>query len=91
MLGDIAKFIFNKLGSETPWHISAFSGAISWKMQNIPDTPAEKIYQAYEIGKKAGLKYVYAGNLPGNSRENTYCPKCGLQLRETEGEKAGEQ
>ena len=77
MLEKIAKFIFNKLGSETPWHISAFSGAISYKMQDIPDTPIKKIYQAYDIGKKAGLKYVYTGNILDNIRENTYCSNCG--------------
>ncbi len=76
MLGRIAKFIFKELGSETPWHVTAFSGAISWKMQNVSDTSIEKIHKAYDIGKKAGLKYVYAGNIPGNSKENTYCPKC---------------
>lgn len=76
MLENAAGFIFNELGSETPWHVSAFSGEISWKLQHIPDTPVKKIHRAYEIGKKAGLKYVYAGNIPGNSRENTYCPKC---------------
>lgn len=77
MLEKIAKFIFNKLGSETPWHISAFSGAISYKMQDLPDTPIEKIYQAYDIGKKAGLKYVYTGNVLDSTKENTYCPNCG--------------
>ena len=76
MLENIARFTFNKLGSETPWHISAFSGAISYKMQDLPNTPVEKIYQAYEIGKKAGLKYVYTGNVLDNTRENTYCPNC---------------
>ena len=85
MLEKIAKFIFNKLGSETPWHISAFSGAISYKMQDIQDTPVEKIHQAYDIGKKAGLKYVYAGNVPGNAAENTYCPKCGELIIERIG------
>ncbi|MCK5085463.1 hypothetical protein KAK05_02010, partial [Candidatus Parcubacteria bacterium] len=76
MLENIAQFIFDQLGSETPWHISAFSGVISYKMQNVPDTPIETIYKACDIGKKAGLKYIYAGNIPGNPKENTYCPKC---------------
>ncbi len=76
MLENIAKFIFNELGSGTPWHVTAFSGAISWKMRDIPDTSVEIIHKAYKIGKKTGLKYVYAGNIPGNSKENTYCPKC---------------
>ncbi|MFN3301772.1 MAG: AmmeMemoRadiSam system radical SAM enzyme [Patescibacteria group bacterium] len=72
---DIANFIKNELGSETPWHISRFYPA--YKMIDVSPTPTEIIYRAYEIGKKIGLKYVYAGNLPGDSRENTYCPKCG--------------
>lgn len=76
MLKNAAEFIRNKLGKETPWHLSAFSGEISWKMYNVPDTPLEKIHRAYEIGKKAGLKYVYVGNAPGDEKENTYCPKC---------------
>jgi pyruvate formate lyase activating enzyme len=79
-LQDIAKFIKNELGPETPWHISRFYPA--YKMLDILPTPTEIIYQAYEIGKKAGLKYVYAGNLPGDAKENTYCPKCGeLNIR----------
>lgn len=77
MLKKVATFIFDKLGSETPWHLSAFSGAISWKMQDVPGTSAEKIHRLYNMGKNAGLKYVYAGNLFGDMEENTYCPVCG--------------
>lgn len=72
----IAEFIKEKLGSETPWHATQFCGAISWKLQNLPDTPLETLKKAYEIGKKAGLKYVYTGNIPGVSSEDTFCPKC---------------
>lgn len=74
---EIAKWIFENLGSETPWHVSQFCGAISWKLQHIPDTPVETLEKAIEIGKKVGLKYVYIGNIPGHKAENTYCPKCG--------------
>lgn len=76
MLKQIAKFIKNELGDFVPWHISAFSGAISWKLQHLPNTKAETIKKAYDIGKKEGLKYVYAGNVPNTEMENTYCPKC---------------
>lgn len=76
MFKDIAKFIYEELGPETPWHISRFSGAISWKLQHLPDTPVESLEKAYKIGKKTGLKYVYTGNVPGHRAENTYCPKC---------------
>lgn len=76
MFQGIAKFIYEELGAETPWHISSFSGKISWKLKNIPDTQVETLEMAYKIGKAAGLKYVYTGNAPGLPSEDTYCPKC---------------
>jgi len=72
----IANFIAQKLGKETPWHVTQFNGAISWKLQNISNTSANTIRQACIIGKKAGLLYVYSGNIPGITAENTYCPQC---------------
>ena len=72
----IANFIKKELGSETPWHVTQFCGAISWQLQHIPDTPVETLERAYKIGKKAGLKYVYTGNVPGLPSEDTFCPKC---------------
>ncbi|MCD6528440.1 AmmeMemoRadiSam system radical SAM enzyme [bacterium] len=81
----IANFIKNELGKETPWHITQFCGAISWKLQYLPDTPIETLKKAYQISKKAGLKYVYTGNIPGLSTENTYCPKCNQLVIERIG------
>jgi pyruvate formate lyase activating enzyme len=77
MLRKIAHFIKNELGDFVPWHVSAFSGEISWKLQDFPETPVGKIKKAFEIGKAAGLKYVYAGNVAGSEMENTPCPECG--------------
>jgi pyruvate formate lyase activating enzyme len=77
MFEGIAKFIYKELGPETPWHISRFSGEISWKLQYLPETPVETIEKGWKIGKKVGLKYVYTGNIPGLPSENTICPKCG--------------
>jgi pyruvate formate lyase activating enzyme len=77
MLKRIADFIANKLEPEIPWHLSKFSPEISWKLRNIKSTDEERIYEAYEIGKQAGLKYVYVGNIPGDPRESTYCSSCG--------------
>jgi pyruvate formate lyase activating enzyme len=77
VIKNIAAFIKKDLGDKTPWHLSAFSGEISWKMRDIPNTTEEEIHTAYRIGKEEGLKYVYAGNLPGDPEENTYCPACG--------------
>jgi pyruvate formate lyase activating enzyme len=73
-LREIAKFIFNELGEETPWHISRFYPA--YKLRDKPPTPIETIHKAREIGLNEGLKYVYEGNVPGSTGENTYCPNC---------------
>lgn len=96
MFRNIAQFIKKELGSGTPWHITQFSGAISWKLQYLPDTPVETLKKAYEIGKKAGLKYVYphhqcfgvgvyTGNVPGLASEDTFCPKCEEKMIERTG------
>ncbi len=77
MFKQIAKFIKEELGPETPWHITQFCGAISWKLQHLPDTPVETLQKAWQIGKEIGLKYVYTGNVPGLPSEDTFCPKCG--------------
>ena len=60
-LKDIAEFIKKELGEDVPWHVSRFFPY--HKMNDVPSTPIEKIERAVEIGKKAGLKYVYAGNI----------------------------
>jgi pyruvate formate lyase activating enzyme len=76
-LRDIARYI-HSIGPETPWHISRFHP--QYKMENIPSTPLATIHMASEIGKEAGLKYVYSGNVPGDEGENTYCSNCGKLL-----------
>lgn len=75
-LKKIAEFMVKNLGADTPWHITQFSGKISWKLQHLPETPTETLLSAFKIGKEAGLKYVYTGNIPGMESENTFCPKC---------------
>ena len=60
-LKQIAEFIKKKVGADTPWHVSRFFPY--YKMNDVPPTPVEKVYQAVEIGKRIGLKHVYAGNV----------------------------
>lgn len=62
-----------------PWHVSQFYP--TYKLLDKPRTPLATLQKAREIGKRAGLKYVYEGNVPGRGGENTYCPSCGeLQI-----------
>lgn len=85
MLRQLAQFIRQELGAETPWHISAFSGEISWKLQLIPETSVSQLKKIYQIGLEAGLHYVYAGNVLAEGLENTYCPQCAATVVERSG------
>jgi len=76
-LRQIAAFIVS-LGSETPWHISRFYPR--YRMAASPPTPAAAILKAAQIGRSSGLKYVYGGNMPGDTGENTFCSRCGRLL-----------
>jgi pyruvate formate lyase activating enzyme len=76
-LRNIARFVAS-VGGEVPWHVSQFYPA--WKMLDRPVTPVETLRRAAEIGRAAGLRYVYEGNVPGESGENTWCPGCRALL-----------
>ncbi|TKJ21589.1 MAG: AmmeMemoRadiSam system radical SAM enzyme [Promethearchaeota archaeon Loki_b32] len=72
-----SKRIFNELGEFTPYHISRFFPHYKSQNYGLSDpTPLELLYNAYDIAKDVGLKYVYLGNLPTTDYDNTYCPKC---------------
>ncbi len=68
-----------------PWHVTAFHS--DYRMTETPNTPPEALLRAARIGQEAGLRYVYAGNLPGQvgRYENTYCHGCGALLVERYG------
>ncbi len=74
-LRELAGFIANELGAETPWHVSRFHP--TYKMLDRPRTPVATLEKAWRIGKEVGLRYVYMGNVPGAQGENTYCYNCG--------------
>jgi pyruvate formate lyase activating enzyme len=82
-LRGIAGFIADRVGKETPWHVSAFHPA--YRMADRPRTPAETLARARRIGLEAGLRYVYEGNVAGEGGENTRCPSCGEMLIERHG------
>ena len=70
---------------DIPWHVTAFHK--DYKMTDPENTRPDDLIRAAEIGKKAGLRYIYAGNLPGKvgDLENTYCPSCHALLIERYG------
>ena len=70
------------ISPDIPWHVTAFHK--DYKMLDPDNTPPQTLVRAAQIGKRVGLRYVYAGNLPGRvgNLENTYCPACGDLLVE---------
>lgn len=72
-LTQIAKFI-RDISPDIPWHVSAFHP--DYRMRDLPRTSFEKLHQAWETGKKAGLRFVYTGNVPDIEHTSTYCPDC---------------
>jgi pyruvate formate lyase activating enzyme len=63
---------------EMVWHVTAFHP--DYEMLDRPRTSQRALARAYEIGKQAGLHYVYVGNVMDTDRESTYCPQCGQKL-----------
>jgi pyruvate formate lyase activating enzyme len=78
----IAEFIAS-ISPDIPWHVSRFHP--QYKQTNKKWTPADTIMAAVETGRKAGLRYIYPGNLPAGDLENTYCPSCGEKVVERSG------
>ncbi len=78
-LKELAEFIAS-VDKDMPWHVTAFHP--DYKMLDKEATPHASLIKAYDIGRKAGLRYVYLGNIMDDKRSNTYCPKCNELLIE---------
>jgi len=78
-LSRIARFLA-EISADIPWHVTAFHK--DYNMRDPADTTPETLARAAAIGRDAGLRYVYAGNLPGSldSLEDTCCSSCGTSL-----------
>jgi len=83
-LMDAARFLVS-ISPDIPWHVTAFHK--NYRMIDPPNTSVDTLIRAAEIGQEAGLRYVYAGNLPGrvDPYEHTFCPTCGEVLIERMG------
>jgi len=83
-LWDAARFLAG-ISTDIPWHVTAFHK--DYKMTDPDNTNARTLLRAAEIGREAGLKYVYAGNLPGQvgEYEDTFCPQCNHRLVQRTG------
>ncbi|MFW6122698.1 MAG: AmmeMemoRadiSam system radical SAM enzyme [Thermodesulfobacteriota bacterium] len=81
-------WIKDNLGPLTPLHFSRFYPM--HKMQSLHPTPVSTLERARDLAHRAGLKYVYIGNLPGHEAESTYCHACNELVISRRGYLIGE-
>ncbi len=84
----MCRWIKENLGPLTPLHFSRFYPL--HKMLNHYPTPVSTLEKARDLAHKAGLKYVYIGNLPGHEAESSYCHSCGKLVISRRGYLIGE-
>ena len=79
----LAAWVMENMGADTPLFFSRFHP--DYRLANLPSTPLETLERARALARKAGLRYVYLGNVPGGKGENTVCPWDGTLLVGREG------
>jgi pyruvate formate lyase activating enzyme len=79
----MARFIVDKLGPDTPLHLSRFFP--HHEFSHLPSTPVETLYRGREIAMEEDVRYVYVGNVPLNEYGDTYCHQCGEKVVERQG------
>jgi len=73
-IGRLSDWILDHLGPEVPLHFTAFHP--DFKLRDKPRTPPETLHAARKIALRAGLHYVYEGNMSSDAA-HTFCPACG--------------
>ncbi len=76
-------WVKENMGTDTPLHFSRFYP--HRKMTDVSPTDVKTLEMAVRVAEKAGMNYVYLGNVPGHPKENTYCPKCGTVMIKRSG------
>lgn len=74
----LAEWVRENLGPDCPVFFSRFHP--DYRFGNLPPTPVATLEKAVRIARRAGLNFVYIGNVPGHDAENTYCPNDGTIL-----------
>lgn len=77
-IGAMCRWLVQNVGDTVPVHFTRFQP--EYRLRNTPATPVATLESAVAKARAAGLKFVYVGNVPGNSDENTICPNCGKTI-----------
>lgn len=74
MVAKMCDWLYDNGFADTPLHFLRFQPM--YRLTRIPPTPLQVLQQCAQIARKAGIKYVYIGNIPGSDATNTKCPRC---------------
>jgi len=74
MIRRMCGWLVENIGPDHPLHFSRFHP--QHKLMNLPPTPTDVLIRARSIARKAGLRYVYVGNVLVEGGGTTYCPNC---------------
>ena len=79
----MASWVHDNLGADTPWHVTRFLP--DFELSYLPATPIGVLERGVSLGKAAGLRYVYVGNVSDHAARHTVCPDCGRTVIERSG------
>lgn len=82
-LAELAAWIVEHLGADTPWHIARF--VPMYRLATVPRTPIETLERVRTLGLEAGLRYVYLSNVAPHEGNHTHCGHCGTRVIERLG------
>ena len=82
-LKSLAAWYVKHVGADVPWHVTRFTP--QYQLKGLPPTPVAVLENARAIGRGAGIRFVYTGNIPGHEGNHTLCPSCGTMLIERLG------
>jgi len=85
----LSRWVKKYLGVDVPIHFTRFYP--QYLLKNLPPTPLSTLERCKAVADAEGLHYVYIGNVPGISAENTYCPHCHNKIVERNGFWVGEK
>jgi AmmeMemoRadiSam system radical SAM enzyme/AmmeMemoRadiSam system protein B/AmmeMemoRadiSam system protein A len=86
-IGRMCTWIAEELGPDVPLHFSAFHP--DFQLTDRGPTPLETLLAAHDVARRAGLRYVYVGNISDRRHQGTYCPGCGQLVIERDGYQVG--
>ena len=84
----LCRWIAAELGPDVPLHFSAFHP--DFKLTDRGPTPTSLLLTATDLARRAGLRYVYTGNVIDREHQHTYCPGCKRKVIERNGYELGE-